>query len=168
MGNVNTYALSSSRLTHWAKPKITAKATPKQKAKPMTAPQEINWDLTQLFPSITDPSVDQAISRVKASAEAFEKRYRGKIAELDAKSLLLCLQEVEAFEEELGNIGLYASLSFSANMTLPQTQALYDKINKLEAQLGKQLAFFSLELGALIKAKPEVIGEAVLSGYQHI
>ena len=51
-------------------------------------------------------------------------------------------------------------------MTLPEVQALYDRVSKLEAQLGKQLAFFSLELGALVKAKPEIIQEPVLADYQ--
>ena len=68
----------------------------------------------------------------------------------------------------LGDVSLFAGLSFSANMTLPETQALYDKVSKLEAQLGKQLAFFSLELGALVKAKPEIIPEPVLAGYRHM
>ena len=53
-------------------------------------------------------------------------------------------------------------------MTLPEVQALYDKVSKFEAQLGKQLAFFSLELGALVKAKPEMIQEPVLAGYRHM
>jgi oligoendopeptidase F len=133
-----------------------------------TVQQEINWDLTPLFPSITDPSVEHAITEVKDLANAFEKTYRGKIAALTPEGLLQCLRELEAFEAKLGDISLFASLSFSANMTLPQTQALYDKVNTLETKLGKQLAFFSLELGAMVKAKPEVIGDAVLAGYRHM
>ncbi len=128
--------------------------------------QEVTWDLTELFPSINDPSVEKAINEAKVFADAFEKKYRGKIASLDSASLLQCIRELEAFEVKLGNVSLFAGLSFSANMTLPETQALYDKVSKLEAQLGKQLAFFSLELGALVKAKPELIAEPVLAGYQ--
>jgi oligoendopeptidase F len=130
--------------------------------------QEITWDLTELFPGLTDPSIEQAITEIKASAEAFEKMYRGKIVALTPNSLLQCLRELEVFEAKLGDISLYASLAFSANMGLPQTQSLYDKVNKFEAQLGKQLAFFSLELGALMKSKPELSGEAVLTGYRHM
>ena len=118
--------------------------------------QEITWDLTELFPSINDPSVEKAINEAKVFADAFEKSYRGKIASLDPASLLRCIRELEAFDVKLGDVSLFAGLSFSANMTLPETQALYDKVSKFEAQLGKQLAFFSLELGALVKAKPEI------------
>ena len=130
--------------------------------------QEVNWDLTELFPSINDVSVEKAINEAKALADAFEKTYRGKIASLDPASLLQCIRELEVFEVKLGDVSLFAGLSFSANMTLPQTQALYDRVSKFEAQLGKQLAFFSLELGALVKAKPELIMEPVLAVYRHM
>jgi oligoendopeptidase F len=150
-----------------AKPKITQSSLI-QKVKQMTnTQQEVSWDLTELFPNINDTSVEKTISESKSLADAFEKTYRGKIAVLNSVNLLRCLQELEVFEAKLGNISLFAGLSFSANMTLPQTQALYDKVSKLEAQLGKQLAFFSLELGAHVKAKPGLIVETILAEYRH-
>ncbi len=130
--------------------------------------QEVTWDLTSLFPSLTSPSVEQAILEVKALAETFEKMYRGKIAALTSGSLLQCLREIESFDAKLWDISLYSSLSFSANMTLPQRQALYDRVSKFEAELGKQMAFFSLELGALVKASPKMIMDSALSGYRHM
>ena len=134
----------------------------------MAQQQELNWDLTALFPSITAPSIDSAFSTASTLAEVFEKKYRGKIATLTPIQLLTCLKEYESFSIQTGDLSLYASLSFSANMSLPETQALYDKVNKLDARLGKQLAFFSLELGSLVKNKPEIINNHVLSGYRHM
>ncbi|MCW4017674.1 MAG: M3 family oligoendopeptidase [Candidatus Bathyarchaeota archaeon] len=129
--------------------------------------QEITWDLAGLFPNITDPSVEATIEKSKGLANTFEKKYRGKIGNLTPEDLLSCLREVEAFNVAVGDISLFASLSFAANMTLPETQTLNDKICKLEAEMGKQLAFFSLELGALLKAKPELVNEPVLVNYKH-
>ncbi len=134
----------------------------------MSKTDEVSWDLTVLFSSVNDPSVEKAINEAKAFADAFEKAYRGKISQLDPAELHKCLRELEAFDVKSGDISLFASLSFSANMTLPKVQALYDKVSKLEAQLGKQLAFFSLELGALVKAKPELIAAPVLAKYRHM
>ena len=133
----------------------------------MTA-QQITWDLTELFPSINDPKIQQAIAETKALANKFEQAYRGKITSLTAEDLLRCLQDIEAFQKSFSNVTLYSSLSFAANMTLPETQALNDKINKLEATIGKQLAFYSLELGKLVKTKPQIINEPVLSNYRHM
>ncbi len=33
--------------------------------------QEITWDLTELFPSINDPSIEKAINEAKAFADDF-------------------------------------------------------------------------------------------------
>jgi oligoendopeptidase F len=100
--------------------------------------------------------------------EAFEAKYRGKITKLSADGLLECLQDIEALQAGFSDIALYASLSFSANMTLPQTQALNDRVNKLEAAISKQLAFYSLALGALIKGQPQLIQELALANYKHM
>ena len=128
---------------------------------------EIKWDLAEIFPGMTDPSVEKAIGEVTGLAEAFEKKYRGKIVNSSPEDLLKCIREVETFQAKLQDISLYAGLCFAANMVLPETQALYDKVSKLEARLGKQLAFFSLELGALIKNNPQLIENPVLAEYKH-
>ena len=130
--------------------------------------QQVTWDLTELFPSITDPKINQAISEATAVANEFEKTYRGKITSLSPDGLLRCLQDVEALDTKISDISLFSSLSFAADMTLPQTQALNDRVNKLEAAIGKQLAFYSLELGKLIKAKPELIQAPALANYRHM
>ena len=62
-----------------------------------TSEQEVTWDLTELFPSINDPSVEKAINEAKVFADAFEKKYRGKIASLDPASLLQCIRETGGF-----------------------------------------------------------------------
>ncbi len=150
------------------KTKNTSGRLTNARRKTMTTSTEINWDLTSFFPNTADSSVDLSINEVKDSADAFEKTYRGKIATINPASLLQCFRELEAFEAKLADISLFSSLSFSANMAVPQNQALYDKVSKFEAELSKQLAFFSLELGALVKAKPELIAEPLLSGYRHM
>jgi oligoendopeptidase F len=170
LGSVFTFAVLMNN--KWLKQEwITQNNRPEfnPEAKNMTSGEpEVSWNLTELFPSVNDSSVEKAIGEAKALADAFEKAHRGKIAQLDPANLLRCLSELEAFYVKLGDVSLFASLSFSANMTSPETQALYDRVSKLEAQLGKQLAFFSLELGALVKAKPELIADPVLANYHHM
>jgi len=129
---------------------------------------EITWNLAELFPSVKDPAVEKAINEAKTLADDFEKAYRGKIAFLSPIQLSGCLRELEAFDVKLGDVSLFAGLSFAADMTEPEAQALYDRVSKFEAALGKQLAFFSLELGALVKAKPEVIADPALANYRHM
>ncbi|XHH10376.1 MAG: M3 family oligoendopeptidase [Candidatus Bathyarchaeia archaeon] len=130
-------------------------------------PQQ-TWDLSELFSGINDPKIGQTITQATEMATAFEKKYRGKIGSLTPEGLLKCLNEIEEFNRRFSDVGLYSGLAFAANMTLPETQALNDKINKLEAQISKQLAFYRLELGALLKSKPEFISDPVLTNYRHM
>ncbi len=130
--------------------------------------QQITWNLTELFPSITSPKIAEAINQATASANEFEQKYRGKIANLSPQELLGCLRDVEAFEAKYSDITLFSSLSFSADMTQPKTQQLHDQVDKLDAKIGKQLAFYSLELGKLVKAKPELIDNPALANYRHM
>ena len=44
------------------------------------AQREINWHLTELFTSITDPSVEQSICLASASAEIFRNGIGEKLA----------------------------------------------------------------------------------------
>lgn len=129
---------------------------------------QVTWNLNELFPEITCPKIPEAITQATAAADEFEQKYRGKIQTLSAEGLLECLRDVEAFECKYGNLTLYASLCFSADMTQQQTQQLHDKVDKLDAKISKQLAFYSLELGKLVKAKPELIDSPVLANYRHM
>lgn len=131
------------------------------------AKSEVVWNLSEIFPSITDPSVQKAMDNITAVAEEFAEKYKGKIEDLSAEELLRCLQEYEAYTARLREILLFAGLSFAANMTLPETQLLHDKAMKLEAKLGKLLAFFELELGKLVYKNEKVISDPILVNYRH-
>jgi len=130
--------------------------------------QQITWNLTELFPTITCPQIEENITQSTAAAVEFEQKYRGKIGNLTPQELLRCFQDVEAFEAKYSKVTLYASPCFSADMTQPQTQALHDRVDKLDARISKQLAFYSLELGKLIKTKPELIDNPILANYRHM
>ncbi len=129
--------------------------------------KDIAWDLSEIFPDIADPSVKKAIDSIIKMAEGFARKYQGKIKQLSGKQLLGCIKDLECFQAKLGDVSSFAGLSFAANMTLPDTQSLYDKVSKTEAKLGKMLAFFELEAGALVNKKPKIISEPVLKNYKH-
>ncbi len=125
------------------------------------------WDLTELFSNITDPKINYVIDEAKQLAARFEKSYKGKISKLTTNELLTCIKTLEKFQTKFSDITLFSSLSFASNMILPETQSLYDRIKKLKASIGKQLTFFELELGALLKNKSQLITDPVLDNYSH-
>jgi oligoendopeptidase F len=129
--------------------------------------KDIAWDLSEIFPSPTDPAVQKAMDDLNSIAEDFANKYRGKIKDISAEHLLKCIKEFEVCRVKLEEIVLYATLSFAANMTLPETQAPYDKTNTMRAKVEKTLAFFELEVGNLVDKKPETIQEPALRNYRH-
>jgi oligoendopeptidase F len=131
------------------------------------AKREIVWDLSEMFPSITDPSVQKAIDDLTRLTEDFARRYQGKIKDLPAQELLECIKNFEECLMRLENIRAFACLSFMANMTVPDTQLLHDKVNKTKAKLNKMLTFFNIEIGNLVYENPEIINEQVLQNYRH-
>ncbi len=128
---------------------------------------EISWNLSEIFPSTTDKSVQAALRSTAEKAESLADKYQGKIGSLPPERVLACIRESEEFFEALRDVVLFARLSFAANMTLPDTQQLFDKVTKLEASLGKTLAFFELEVGRLVYDKPELISDPLFANYRH-
>lgn len=129
--------------------------------------EEIVWDLSEMFPSTTDPSVQKAIDDLAKMAESFAEKYQGNTKNLSDHDLLQCIQEFEVYRAKLEEITLYAELSYAANMTLPDTQSLYERANRTKAKLSQRLAFFELELGNLVLQKPEAILSPALKNYRH-
>ncbi len=129
--------------------------------------KDIAWDLSDVFPSINDPSIEKAIEQIQKVANNIAEKYSGKIINFSANELLILLREYEEYLIESRNLGMYARLSYAANMTLPETQKLNDRVSKLGAELGKKLAFLNIELGKLISSKPELIKDPILINYKH-
>ena len=129
--------------------------------------REIVWNLSEMFPSTTDPSVQKAIDDLTTLTEKFAAKYRGKIKDLSAKELLECIRGYEEYLTRLDRLLNFAKLSFTANMTLPDTQSLSDRVDKMRAELERMLAFFNIELGYMICGNPGIVNEEVLRNYQH-
>jgi oligoendopeptidase F len=130
--------------------------------------KEIAWDLSEMFPSTTSPSIQKAIDSLTETAKNFKKQYHGKIKDFSAKELLKCIEEFEAYQAEFTELTLFANLSFAANMTLPDTQLIHDKVSKIEAKLSKMLTFFELEVGGLVYKQPKIVFDAILARYRHV
>jgi oligoendopeptidase F len=127
----------------------------------------VAWDLSELFSGVSDPKIDQTLAEAAVLADCFEKKYRGKILQLTPKGLFGCLEDIEAFNKKFSDVGLYSSLLFAANMTLPDVQMLNDRVDKLAAKFSMQLAFYRLDMGALLKSNPEIINDPILVNYKH-
>jgi len=64
------------------------------------------------------------------------------------------------------DLEVFSLNSFYANMTLPETKALYNKFTDFQSTISKKLTFLELEIGKLVTDKPQIINDETLSNYK--
>jgi oligoendopeptidase F len=122
---------------------------------------DVRWDLGILYSGIADPRLDSDLRDLKAMAEQFSIRYRGKLAE----QLGGAIRDYLEIEMLTGKVTSYLFLRESTDLPNAAIKAkLADVQRELSAIRGGHLTFFELELvqigeaalGALYASDPVV------------
>ena len=134
----------------------------------MTA-NEIKWDFSELFSGYDDPKIKELMETLDKIADQFVAKYKGKIGKenFKAEDLNTLFKKLEDFSSRAGELGLFASNSFNANMTLPETQALNNMFREFQTKISTKLAFIDLEIGEYVYNNKEIISNPILSNYKH-
>lgn len=107
------------------------------------------WDLSDLYTSPDSPAVKADLDRAAAEAKAFAGQYKGAIASLSGADLAKAIETCQAINEILGKVGSFASLSFSADMTDPETGKFSQAVRERISDISADLLFFTLELNTI-------------------
>ncbi|PTW59621.1 oligoendopeptidase F [Breoghania corrubedonensis] len=110
------------------------------------------WNLTDLYPAIDDPSVKADLSKAIDDARAFETAHKGKLeglARADAAGLARAVKDYEALQELLGRLISFAGLVYSGQTTDPKRQKFYGDVQDKLTTAGTSLLFFELELNRI-------------------
>ena len=107
------------------------------------------WDLNDLYPGPESSELKQDLAAVRASAEAFESRYAGRLAEIDGSGLGDAIAEYEAIEEILGRVMSYASLMHAGAVDDPEVGRFFQTMHEAIADISAHVLFFTLELNRL-------------------
>lgn len=109
-----------------------------------------SWNLSDLFQSIHDPRLLKHQKTVSTRAQAFHKKYYGKIKRGPTAALLrVAIQEYESTLQHASKPYEYAALLFYADSKTPEHGALLQKIKLWYQSIYEQLVFFELELGQI-------------------
>ncbi|MFX1573748.1 MAG: M3 family oligoendopeptidase [Promethearchaeota archaeon] len=130
---------------------------------------EITWDLTEIFASYDDPRITDTINRLSKSADDLIRDYKGKINNTDFNSqkLLELFEKHENFQADLNEIKLFTNRLYSANMTIPESETLKNRVEDFETKISKDLAFLELEVAKFVDKNPNVINDQILTNYKH-
>jgi oligoendopeptidase F len=156
-----------------AKPKISARAPAKKSsakktlakrakapasaakpAKPAALGALPEWDLSALYAGIGAPEIKRDLARADAECNAFEERYKGKLAALAAgpdggRALAAAIKELEAIDDLIGRIASFAQLVYTGNTTDPARAKFFGDVQEQITTSSSHLLFFSLELNKI-------------------
>jgi oligoendopeptidase F len=111
-----------------------------------TGAEGIRWDLSDLYASPTDPKIEATLAHSLARAEAFEARYKGRVASLEPADFAAMMRELEEDEDAASKPEVYAYLLHSQDTKDHAAGRLLARVREASAERGSHGVFFTLEL----------------------
>jgi len=130
------------------------------------------WNLADLYPGMDAPELQADVKRAGEEAVAFEKEWKGMLAEEARKGassgLGEALRRYEALEELIGRIMSYAGLIYAGDTSDPKRAKLYGDLQEKMTDASAHLLFFALELNQIEDAEIEqaLAQDKVLAHYR--
>jgi oligoendopeptidase F len=110
------------------------------------------WDLGDLYPGIDSPKIKRDLDQSDADCLAFERDFKGKLAQMAAGQgapLADAMKRFEALDDKIGRIGSYATLVYSGNSTDPARAKFFGDVQERLTAASLHLLFFTLELNRI-------------------
>lgn len=112
---------------------------------PTSSADGVTWDLSILYDNPDDPKLVADLDAVTERAAAFEKRYRGQVAGLDAAGLRDAVTELQDIHEAMDHPAIYAHLLHAGKTDEPTHGRLVALTQERGTAINKHLIFFDLE-----------------------
>lgn len=107
------------------------------------------WNLADLFPGQDSPELKAALEAAVADAQAFEKKYAGKLDGLSGSELGAAISTYEKLDERLSRLTSYSDLTYAGDQSDPAIAKFYQGIQERVNAAASHTLFFTLELNRL-------------------
>jgi oligoendopeptidase F len=159
---------SASARANKSSRKISSSKPRKASGKPAGKLPE--WNLADLYSSITAPEIARDLDKLDADCAAFENAYKGKIAEQAAKAdggtwLADAVKSYEAIDDLAGRLVSYAGLIHAGDTVDPAISKFYGDVSERITNASTHLLFFALELNRVDDAVIETAMQTPALGY---
>lgn len=126
------------------------------------------WDLTDLYQSIDDPSIEKDIAIIHDRVASFKKEYKGTLKSASGDALCDAIVTFEHISEAMGRVATFTHLTMALNSTDAKIGAFYQNINDKVTSVSSHLLFFSLEVNAISDAlmRQKIESSDRLRGYE--
>ncbi|MCL2790434.1 MAG: M3 family oligoendopeptidase [Desulfobulbus sp.] len=126
------------------------------------------WDLDALYPAADGPEIRDDMIRCRELAEGLSAEAAGRIAVLDADAINQVVARLEVIDTVLARLEAYAYLHFITQTEDADASALLQRVEELEAVVGKLTVFFRLEWSRLDETRAQALLDASpLGRYRH-
>jgi len=129
--------------------------------------KEMQWDLAQLVKSDDPDEIEKELDAAVASAQEFQEKYAGKIANLDAKGVLGYLEENDDMKLKFEGAKRYSYLMYQADSTTDLAKKLNDKERRASMLVAQSLIVLQIELGKLLSETPKIVEDPVIKEHKH-
>ncbi|MDR0572395.1 MAG: M3 family oligoendopeptidase [Rickettsiales bacterium] len=110
------------------------------------------WDLSDLYLSIDDNSIEKDIKNVSNRVDRFVDLYKGNLKSLPSDDFYAFLKEYESILEIFGKISSYSHLKHSENLS-EENSIFFQTINERLTLISTKLIFVNLEINKLSNAE---------------
>ncbi len=111
------------------------------------------WKLSDLYAAKDAPAFTADLKQSEADTLAFEKKWKGKLAEAATKTgaggIGEALKEYEALDDLLGKIGSFAGLTYFSDTSDPANGKFFGDAQAKLTDISSHLLFFALELNRI-------------------
>lgn len=119
-------------------------------------PEQLTWNLKALYAEPED--FVNAMTTLPEAAERFAEKYQGKIKESREPAFVLdAVKDYEKLMTVVSRVGLYSSLSYSADMSDPALQKQMQESGQIMARASAAISFYESELS---EVAADVLAEA--------
>ncbi len=129
---------------------------------------EVLWNLKDLYSGTDDPYILSDIEWCETEAARIKEIHYGKVAELDAETVLALVKKLENLDCTLSKLGTFSFLNFTTQMSNAEAGALDQRIHELYSKCGTETVFFELEWNQIDPLQAlALLDSPVLGPYRH-
>jgi oligoendopeptidase F len=131
------------------------------------AKSAMSWNLNPLVKSTKPEDIKVDLDELIIEAEKLASKYKGKIASLNAKELLVLFKRYADCYYHREGIIQFAFRKYDSNSLDPEAKQINDIARSALMKIQKMLAFFYVEAAKLISKNPKLINDPHLADYRH-
>ena len=100
------------------------------------------WNLKDLYKSSKSSQILLDLNFIEKEAKRFEKKYEGKISQLNSSKLFKAIVKFEKIDEKINQILSYAHLLFSENVRDEKNKIFLQQMQERITEYSSFLIFF--------------------------